>query len=95
MAAAFGREKPADQDWRAFFLEVDPRWVEPAWWERLAKAIEVPSERIEVVYLYRNVTNGGPLEYRELARGDSTVRCGDVALRNCLEPEVLARIFRR
>jgi hypothetical protein len=95
VAAALAAARPAGQDPRAFLVALDPRWGEPETWSRLARAIEVPPEVIEVVFVYRNVTNGGTLGLRELSRADLLARCGDEALPRCLEAGALARIFRR
>jgi len=95
VAAAMATVRPAGQDVRSFLVGLDPRWEKAETWERLARAIEVPPEATEAVYVYRNVANGGPLEFRELSRDDLAVRCRNLALRQCLEPAILARIFRR
>jgi hypothetical protein len=95
VAAALTATRPAGREPRALLLELDPRWGEPETWRRLAKAIEVPPQVTELVYVYRNVVNGGALEFRELSREDLAEPCGDRALSRCLEPASLARIFRR
>jgi hypothetical protein len=88
--------RPSDQGFRSFLAGLDLRGEKAETWERLARAIEVAPETTEAVYVYRNVANGGPLEFRELSRDELAVRCGsNVALRQCLEPGVLTRLFRR
>ena len=49
----------------------------PEIWHRLEKAITVPPEFPEVVYVYRNVTNRRPIEYREMLLSDLRERLQD------------------
>lgn len=51
-----------------------------------------PAE-LEVLYVYRNVDNGRPLEYREVLLSDFKARFGDISLHERLQPAVLAKIF--
>jgi hypothetical protein len=76
-----------------FFDALDPRWERPELWARLAKIISVPPEFTEVVYVYRNVTNGLPIEYRETRLSDLRRRDGRRPLQRYLEPDMLRRIF--
>ncbi len=84
--------RPGDR-WRAFFDALDPRWERPEIWQRLERAIAVPPEFTEVVYVYRNVTNGRPVEYREMLLSDLRAQFGSLPLPRYLEPELLRRIF--
>jgi hypothetical protein len=93
VAAATTKERRADQHWRAFFDALDPRWERPELWARLAKIISVPPEFTEVVYVYRNVANGLPIEYRELLLSDLRRRDGRLPLQRYLEPDMLKRAF--
>ncbi len=93
MLNAAAARKSAGENWGAFRDALDRRWKCPATWERLAKAIAVPPEFTEVVYVYRNVNNHGPIEYRELLKDDFEARFGSLSLANSLEPEILRRIF--
>lgn len=51
------------------------------------------SERLEVLYVYRNLTNGRPLEYRELLWSDFRKRFDNLSLHECLKPEIVKKIF--
>lgn len=93
VAVASTRERHPDQGWRAFFDALDSRWELPELWLRLAKLIAVPPEFTEVVYVYRNVTNGGPIEYREVLLQDLHTQFGQHPLPWYLEPDTLRRIF--
>lgn len=48
---------------------------------------------INVVYLYRNVSRGGAIEYRELLPQELQRKVGSISLHDCLQPESLERIF--
>jgi len=89
------QERRPDESWRAFFDSLDPRWERPEIWQRLAKAIAVPPEFTQVVYVYRNVTNGLAIEYREMLLSDLRTRFGRLPLQRYLEPDLLTRIFGR
>jgi len=93
VAVAAAAERRPDQNWRAFFDALDARWERPEIWGRLARAIAVPAEFTEVVYVYRNVANGLPIEYREILLSDLYARFGRAPLQRYLERDVLARIF--
>lgn len=58
-------------------------------WHRIA----VPPEFTEVVYVYRNVTNRLPVEYREMLLTDLRGRFGSLPLQRYLQPDLLKRIF--
>ena len=70
VAAALAARKAPGRDERSWLLTLDARWGEPATWRRLGRAVEVPPEFTEVVYVYRGLRGPGPLDYRELRRGD-------------------------
>ena len=92
-AGASSKERRAGQNWRAFFAALDPRWERPELWDRLAKLIVVPAEFTDVIYVYRNVTNGLPIEYREVLLEDLRTRFGRLSLQEYLEPGALRDIF--
>jgi hypothetical protein len=93
VAEAAARERRPGQNWRAFFDALDPRWERPELWARLARIISVPPEFTDVVYVYRNITNGLPIEYREMLLSDLGTRFGRRPLQRYLEPDMLRRIF--
>ncbi|HYM91636.1 MAG TPA: hypothetical protein VEW91_08395 [bacterium] len=93
VAEASLKERRPDQNWRAFFDALDPRWERPEIWARLATAIAVPPEFTEVAYVYRNVANGLPIEYREMLLTDLRTRFGRFPLQRYLDPDMLRRIF--
>jgi hypothetical protein len=72
---------------------LDPRWSDPSTWNRLARAIEVPDEVTEVVYVYVGLRPPGPLRYRELLRRDVEARFGQASLTALTEPAMLRQIF--
>jgi hypothetical protein len=84
--------RPGDR-WRAFFDALDLRWERPEIWQRLEKAIAVPPEFTEVAYVYRNLTNRLPVEYREMLLSDLRARFGSLPPQRYLEPDLLRRIF--
>jgi hypothetical protein len=92
-AEAAARERRPGQNWRAFFDALDPRWERPDLWARLARIIGVPPEFTDVVYVYRNITTGRPIEYREMLLSDLRTRYGRRPLQRYLEPDMLNRIF--
>jgi hypothetical protein len=93
VAVASTRERRPDQGWRAFFDALDSRWERTELWARLAKLIAVPPEFTQVVYVYRNVTGGGRIEYREVLLEDLQTRFGRHPLPWYLAPDTLGRIF--
>jgi hypothetical protein len=90
---ASSKKRRAGQNWRTFFAELDPRWERPELWERLAKLITVPAEFMDVIYVYRNLTNGLPIAYREVLLDDLRTRFGPLSLQQYLEPGLLRDIF--
>ena len=95
LTGAFAGQRRKGQSPRAFFRALDPRWEHPRIWERLSEAIEIPLAFTEVVYIYRNVDNQGPIEYKEMLLSDLEARFGDIPIQKLLEPEILAQIFGR
>ena len=93
VAAALAARKAPGRDERSRLLALDARWGEPATWRRLGRAVEVPPEFTEVVYVYRGLRGPGPLDYRELRRGDFEARFGPGPLARALEPGILRQIF--
>lgn len=90
---ASAEERRPGQNWRAFFDAIDGCWEHPEFWARLVKLIAVPEEFTEVIYVYRNVTNGLPIEYREMLLADFRARFGRVPVQQYLEPDALRELF--
>ena len=86
--------RPAGPDDRAWLLALDPRWGEGATWRDLARAVAVPDEHTEVVYVYTGLRRPETAQYRELRRSDFEARFGPGAPDRALEPDVLRAIFR-
>ena len=61
---------------RAWLLALDPRWGDGATWRDLARAVAVPDEHTEVVYVYSGLRRPETLQYRELRRADFEARFG-------------------
>lgn len=96
LVAAFVAEKDAGQDSKRFTDALDPRWKNREIWKRLAEAIQVPTpEFTDVLYIYRNVNNGRPIEYKEILLTDFRRRFGGITLEKCLEPAILTKVFGR
>jgi len=72
----------------------DPRWGDAATWRDLARAVAVPDEEIEVVYVYSGLRRPGTVQYRELWRSDFEARFGPGLPDRALAPDVLRAIFR-
>ena len=92
--AALADSRPAGQDERAWLLTLDRRWGEGATWRELARAVAVPDERTEVVYVYSGLRRPETVQYRELRRVDFETRFGSGGPDRALEPDVLRAIFR-
>jgi hypothetical protein len=82
------------QDERSWLVALDGRWADPETWKRLGRAVTVPEEFTEVVYVYTGLRRPETLKYRELLRRDFEVRFGPGAPRRALEADVLRQIFR-
>jgi hypothetical protein len=92
--AALAASRPAGQDERAWLLTLDRRWGEGATWRELARAVAVPDEHTEVVYVYSGLRRPETMQYRELRRVDFETRFGPGVPDRALEPDVLRVIFR-
>jgi hypothetical protein len=75
-------------------MALDPRWGDVATWRDLARAVAVPDEYTEVVYVYAGLRSPGTVRYRELLRSDFEARFGPGLPDRALAPEVLHAIFR-
>lgn len=95
LTAAFAAPPRGNRASREYFRKLDTRWDQPEIWRRLAKATESGPEFTQVVYVYRNVTTRKPIEYREILLSDLRARFGDIPLRACLQPPLLAAIFQK
>ena len=78
---------------RSWLEVLDARWADAATWRALARAVAVPDELTEVVYVYTGLRRPGTIRYRELLRRDFEARFGAIPLSRALEPDVLRRIF--
>jgi hypothetical protein len=93
VAEALAEAPRADEAARAWLLRLDPRWGGPGTWRRLARAIEVPDEAVELVYVYRGLDDPATTEFRELTMADFRARFGPGPLGRALAPEALRRLF--
>ena len=94
VGAALAAPRAAGQDDRAWLLALDPRWGEGGTWRRLGRAVRVPDELTEVVYVYSGLRHPESMQYREMRRADFEARFGPGAPGRALEPDVLREIFR-
>jgi hypothetical protein len=93
VAAALTSPPALGQVPRSWLEALDARWAEVATWQALARAVAVPDELTEVVYVYTGLRRPGTIRYRELLRRDFEARFGAIPLSRALEPDVLRRIF--
>ncbi len=93
LGAALAATPRPGESGRAFLEAVDPRWTRPEAWRRLAEAVRVPPEVTPVAYVYRGVTGGRAIEYREMLLDEVRARVGDLDPARWLEPAILRRIF--
>jgi hypothetical protein len=91
---ALASRPAAGQDERSWLVALDARWADADTWKRLGRAVAVPEELTEVVYVYTGLGHPDTLDYRELLRRDFEARFGPGGPRRALEPDVLRRIFR-
>lgn len=91
--AALAASRAGGQDERAWLLALDPRWGETTTWLDLARAVAVPDEHTEVVYVYSGLRRPGTAQYRELRRSDFETRFGPGLPDRALDPDVLRAIF--
>ena len=75
-------------------MALDGRWADPETWKRLGRAVAVPEEFTEVVYVYTGLRRPDTMKYRELLRRDFEARFGPGAPRRALAADVLRQIFR-
>ncbi len=93
VGAALASTQPRGQDPRAWLIGLDARWADGEIWRRLGRAVTVPDESTEVIYVYSGLRTPDRLRYREMLRRDFDARFGSISLGRALEPEVLRRIF--
>jgi hypothetical protein len=94
VGAALAGPRTPGQDERGWLMARDPRWGDAATWRDLARAVAVPDEEIEVVYVYSGLRRPGAVQYRELWRSDFEARFGPGLPDRALAPDVLRAIFR-
>ncbi len=94
VAPALGGRPAPGQDERSWLVALDGRWADPETWNRLGRAVTVPEEFTEVVYVYTGLRRPDTIRYRELLRRDFEARFGPGAPRRALEADVLRQIFR-
>jgi hypothetical protein len=92
VAAVLATAPAAGQDPQRWLAALDARWADAAVWRRLARAVEVPDEFTEVVYVYTGLRRPDSMKYRELLRRDFEARFGAIPLRRALEPGILRQI---
>jgi hypothetical protein len=78
---------------REWLLRLDPRWGGPATWRRLAGAIAVADEAVQVVHVYRGLADPATTEFREVPLAEFRARFGPGALDRVLDPAALGRLF--
>jgi len=79
---------------RAIALALDRRWGDAATWRDLARAVAVPAEQTEVVYVYEGLRRPESIRYRELRRADFEARFGPGLPERAIEPAVRRALFR-
>jgi hypothetical protein len=94
VGAALATPRAPGQDERDWLLALDRRWGEAATWRDLARAVAVPDEYTEVVYVYSGLRRPETLQYRELLRSDFESRFGPGLPDRALNPDALRAIFR-
>ena len=93
VAAIIAARRPPGVEPAAWLLSVDPRWGDDATWVRLARAIDVPAEVTEIVYVYVGLRPGDRIRFRELPRREFEARFGRESLRPALDPAALRQLF--
>jgi hypothetical protein len=71
-----------------------PRWGDVANWRDLARAVAVPAEHTEVVYVYEGLRRPESIQYRELRRAEFEARFGPGLPERAIEPAVRRALFR-
>lgn len=92
--AVLTAERPPGQGDRAWLLALDRRWGDAATWRDLARAVAVPAEQTEVVYVYEGLRRPESIRYRELRRADFEARFGPGLPERAIEPAVRRALFR-
>jgi len=92
--AVLAASRAGGPDDRAWLLALDRRWGEGATWRDLARAVAVPDEHTEVVYVYSGLRRPETAQYRELRRSAFEARFGPGVPDRALDPDVLRAIFR-
>ena len=92
VAAVLAMAPAAGQDAQRWLVALDARWADAGVWRRLARAVEVPDEFTEVVYVYTGLRQPDSMKYRELLRRDFEARFGAIPLPRALEPGILRQI---
>jgi len=73
---------------------LDARWAEPATWRDLGRAVAVPDETTEVVYVYAGLRRPATRQCRELRRADFEARFGPGLSERAVQPAVRRALFR-
>jgi hypothetical protein len=94
VAAVLAARAEPGRDPRGRLVALDARWAEPATWRDLARAVAVPEETTEVVYVYAGLRRPATVQYRELRRADFEARFGPGLPERALEPAVRRALFR-
>jgi hypothetical protein len=94
VGAALAAPRVPGRDERTWLMSLDARWGDAATWRALARAVAVPDEYTEVVYVYAGLRSPGTVRYRELLRSDFEARFGPGLPDRALAPDVLRAIFR-
>ena len=92
--AVLTAERPPGQSDRAWLLLLDRRWGDAATWRDLARAVAVPDEHTEVVYVYEGLRRPESIQYRELRRAEFEARFGPGLPERAIEPAVRRALFR-
>ncbi len=70
-------------------------WANAEIRQRLEKAIAVPAEFTDVVYVYRNLRDERSVEYREILQADWDERLKGIPVNRAVESEILKQVFER
>ncbi|MCD6393099.1 MAG: hypothetical protein J7M40_06285 [Planctomycetes bacterium] len=91
---ALESEKQAGQSQQEYFVSLDENWESPGVWKRLRDRIALPAKHTKVVCIFRNIGTGQKIEYRTMLLNDFGRNCGSIKLSQCLQPEVLKKMFK-